>query len=80
MASAKDAEAFAKDAEAFASEGNGHIADEENPHNVTASQVGAYDKKEIDEKLDNLEEKVGSIDTALDAILAIQSEVVGDEA
>lgn len=32
------------------------------------------------ERLDNLDTKIGDIDTALDAILDIQSEVVGDEA
>lgn len=28
-----------------------HLADQENPHNVTAEQVGAYTKAEMDNKL-----------------------------
>lgn len=36
-----------------------------------------YIKEEVDEKLDNLEEKVGSIDTALDEILKIQNVLIG---
>lgn len=51
--SAKDAEAFAKEAENFASEGGEHIADTSNPHEVTASQVGAYSKDEADELIKN---------------------------
>jgi hypothetical protein len=51
--SAKDAESFAKEAENFASESGGHISDESNPHNVTAEQVGAYNKTEVDNKLKN---------------------------
>lgn len=55
-----------------------HIANEENPHNVTAEQVGTYSKGEIDVFVSDLgdvalivselEEKLGDIDSALDEL------------
>ena len=44
--SAEIAKQAAKDAEAFASEESGHIYNLDNPHEVTAEQVGAYPKSE----------------------------------
>lgn len=43
---------------------NAHVSDFENPHNVTAAQVGTYDRVEIDEFLGT---KLGSEDTAGDS-------------
>lgn len=44
--SADIAKQAAEDAEAYASEGTGHIYNFDNPHKVTAEQVGAYPKSE----------------------------------
>ena len=43
---------FAGDAEAIL----GHVGDKANPHAVTAGQVGAYTKGEVDEKIDEVSE------------------------
>ena len=50
-----------------------HMGNKNNPHKVTAEQVGAYSKEEIDTMY-------GDIDSALDAILAIQDQYIGDDA
>ena len=67
-----------------------HIANEENPHGVTAEQVGTYSKGEIDvfvsdlgealARVSALEEKIGDMDAALDEILELQEKYLNREA
>ncbi len=75
-----------------------HIMNEENPHKVTAEQVGALTAESLNDELGKyippmendicalqedvamLQEKIGDIEAALDAILAIQNEIIGGEA
>ena len=49
---AKSAEE-AKEASKITKEHSEHLNNKENPHNVTAEQIGAYTKEEIDTKLEN---------------------------
>ena len=72
---AESAEQSAKDAEAFASEGNGHIADESNPHNVTASQVGAYSKHETDKAIETESKAVvGRVEEIMNEFASVLNE------
>lgn len=64
-----------------------HIANEENPHGVTAEQVGTYPKGEIDvfvsdlgdvaARVSELETKLGDIDTALDELHTYAQSLIG---
>lgn len=67
-----------------------HLTNMDNPHTVTASQVGAYTKAEAEERflsrfvtadLENritgVEAQIGDIDVALDGIIALQNELAG---
>lgn len=66
-----------------------HKENMENPHKVTAEQVGTYSKGEIDVFVSDLgdvnvavgelSERVGNIEAALNTILALQESLTGDE-
>ena len=67
-----------------------HRAEKSNPHNVTAAQIGALTSESLNDELGKylpeiendigmLKEQLGEIDSALDAILAIQNKLTGDE-
>lgn len=57
---------------ATASDVNGHISNVENPHNVTAEQVGTYTKNEIDNKLSLAGEvKILDSDDNVDGIIEV---------
>ncbi len=59
-----------------------HASNKQNPHGVTKEQLGVdnYDDTDIKADLLSLSQSLGDIDSALDAILTIQSELIGGDA
>ena len=51
-----------------------HIDNKDNPHNVTASQVGAYNKEEIDGKHEDIRKFISELETKLNNFLDVDDE------
>ena len=65
-----EAARYSEEAKAAANEVDGHIANTDNPHEVTAAQVGAYTKTETDGKIAEAVTPVASDITALEGTVS----------
>ena len=65
-----EAERYSEEAKAAAQKVDGHIANTDNPHEVTAAQVGAYTKTETDGKIAEAVTPVASDITALEGTVS----------